>query len=364
MRLHALPVLRLAAVIVLATTLPAPCDTPFQVGIHSKPPYAIKADDGTWTGLAVVLWERIAAKAGLDFRYVEAPYEAIEPMLAEGSLDAAVGEFEVNPESEKVLDFTQPYLIASIAIAKPGEGILQQWLRGVGLVADPSFLQMLAAIIVVMLVLSILIWLAERRRGNGHFPAGPLGIGSALWFTIVTASTVGYGDKTPMTLAGRILTSIWMIIGVAVVSSFTAIIVSGMSSARQETNILQLSDLGSLECGVLKGSLAERILGDSGIRVRSFEDLETAMLEMERNAIQAVAGDRFTLTYLQREKRRNGKGMRIDIPKIDLRDAFIAIPLRASHPDYDTINQALLEVTSSLEWRTAIDAWLGPRGIP
>lgn len=358
------PVCLLALTVLLAATIPALCSEPMEVGIHQKPPYAIKEADGGWSGLAVVLWERIAARTGIEFHYVEKPFEEIEPMVANGSLDAAVGEFEVNPDSERVLDFTQPYLIASLAIAKPRQRIFDQWMHGLGLIADPAFLQLLVAILIVMLVLSVLIWLAERRRSDGPFPMGIRGVGSALWFTIVTASTVGYGDKTPSSLVGRILASIWMVIGVAVVSSFTAIIVSGMSSARQDSNALRLADLAQLDCGVLEGSMAERILKEAGIRVESFEDLQTAVTEMEDGNLHVLAGDRFSLTWLQRQQERGNARMRLEIPHIDIRDAFIAIPIRSSHPEYNTINQALLEVTSSSEWQGVIDGWLGARGLP
>src|SRR4051812_31472615 len=43
----------------------------------------------------------------------------------------------------------------------------------------------------------------------------------ALWYTIVTIATVGYGDKYPVTNAGRLLGSVVIIVGVGIFGTFT-----------------------------------------------------------------------------------------------------------------------------------------------
>jgi voltage-gated potassium channel len=44
--------------------------------------------------------------------------------------------------------------------------------------------------------------------------------GDALWWSIVTVTTVGYGDIYPVTIAGRIIASILMIIGITILGLF------------------------------------------------------------------------------------------------------------------------------------------------
>lgn len=46
----------------------------------------------------------------------------------------------------------------------------------------------------------------------------------AVWFTIVTATTVGYGDVFPTTVAGRIVAFFVFVIGIGLVGSLTAVI--------------------------------------------------------------------------------------------------------------------------------------------
>ena len=50
--------------------------------------------------------------------------------------------------------------------------------------------------------------------------------GDALWWACSTVTTVGYGDRYPVTTAGRFVAVALMVVGVAVVSSLTAVIAS------------------------------------------------------------------------------------------------------------------------------------------
>jgi len=62
--------------------------------------------------------------------------------------------------------------------------------------------------------------------------------GDALWYAIVTITTVGYGDYYPVTLAGRITAMFIMFMGVGIIGALASILASllvgGSSSAEEE----------------------------------------------------------------------------------------------------------------------------------
>jgi len=67
-----------------------------------------------------------------------------------------------------------------------------------------------------------------------HF-AENLSFADGIWWAFVTATTVGYGDISPHTLAGRIIAVILMITGIGMVGSLTSTITSFFMNHSAET---------------------------------------------------------------------------------------------------------------------------------
>ena len=58
--------------------------------------------------------------------------------------------------------------------------------------------------------------------------------GIAVWWAIVTLATVGYGDVVPTTVAGRVVGSVVIILGVTFLAFLTATVTSYFVSSDQE----------------------------------------------------------------------------------------------------------------------------------
>lgn len=86
----------------------------------------------------------------------------------------------------------------------------------------------LAAIIIF--VTSVGIYQFEHTAQPEAFPSIP----HSVWFSIVSLTAVGYGDVTPITVGGKIFTSLILIIGLAIVAIPTALIVSGLTKVKLE----------------------------------------------------------------------------------------------------------------------------------
>ena len=57
----------------------------------------------------------------------------------------------------------------------------------------------------------------------------------ALWYTIVTISTVGYGDQYPVTNAGRIVGAVIIVVGVGIFGTFTGYLANLFLSPKKRT---------------------------------------------------------------------------------------------------------------------------------
>jgi voltage-gated potassium channel len=87
------------------------------------------------------------------------------------------------------------------------------------------FVTLLSAFI-VLVTASILVLQFESTAANGNIKTG----GEALWWAIVTMTTVGYGDFYPVTTLGRIVGGFVMITGVGIIGALASILASVLVS--------------------------------------------------------------------------------------------------------------------------------------
>lgn len=63
------------------------------------------------------------------------------------------------------------------------------------------------------------------------------GFGDALWWAVTTVTTVGYGDKVPVTAAGRGVAIVLMLTGIAIFGAVTASIAAFFVETGEPTNL-------------------------------------------------------------------------------------------------------------------------------
>ncbi len=87
--------------------------------------------------------------------------------------------------------------------------------------------------ILVLTVASVLVLQFESQSPEAKILTG----GDALWYAIVTITTVGYGDYYPVTPAGRVTAMFIMFMGVGIIGALASILASllvGGSSPEEE----------------------------------------------------------------------------------------------------------------------------------
>jgi voltage-gated potassium channel len=84
-----------------------------------------------------------------------------------------------------------------------------------------SFITVMAAFL-VLVVGSVLVLQFESTAPDANITSG----GSALWWGVVTITTVGYGDTYPITLGGRLIGLLVMFAGVGIIGSLASILSS------------------------------------------------------------------------------------------------------------------------------------------
>lgn len=87
-------------------------------------------------------------------------------------------------------------------------------------------------ILLVAFIGGVAVYFVELRAGNKEFGSLP----EALWWAIVTMTTVGYGDYIPQGVAGRVLAVVIMFTGISLISYLTASIAAGSMARRLKAN--------------------------------------------------------------------------------------------------------------------------------
>ena len=90
-----------------------------------------------------------------------------------------------------------------------------------------QLLATVAGLLVVLVVAASLMYFAEKDADPQVFTSIPV----AMWWGVVTLTTVGYGDAVPVTVAGRLLAAVIALLGIGLFALPAGIISAGMLEA-------------------------------------------------------------------------------------------------------------------------------------
>jgi polar amino acid transport system substrate-binding protein len=315
------------------------------IGMRSSPPFVIIEGD-SYSGLSLDLWEEIAGNMGYSYYYK--PYNDLGNLLEAielGEVDLSINPLTVTSDRLTRFSFTQPYFISGMAIAVrthvPNHILLV--LRNL---ISGEFLTVVFLLFLVIFVFGFIIWFIERDKNSVQFEKGLKGLGHGLWWSAVTMTTVGYGDKSPTTAAGRIISVIWMFTAVIIISSFTASISASLTYNQITLNIRGLSDLKHATVGTVKNSSTSEFLSEMGIKHIKYETLEEALDELTTSQITALVYDEPLLSYLIQQRKLSDK---LELIPSGLNSVYFGFA-SANIRFIEEINPELLEIIESREW--------------
>ena len=119
---------------------------------------------------------------------------------------------------------------------------------------NPSSLKWATAASISVTVALVLIGaVAIRILDAAEYPT----FGDAIWFTLQTITTVGYGDNTPVTAIGRIVTTVVMLVSIGLITVITAIITSIFIESARKRRVESEADETAASLARIEAALAE-----------------------------------------------------------------------------------------------------------
>src|SRR6056297_3281834 len=324
------------------------------VGIRVVPPFVIEEDDGTYSGLTIALWEHIAEQTDIDFAYSERSLQGLIEGVQNGELYASAAALTITSDREELVDFTHPFYVTGLGIAVSYQPA--GFWQSLTAMFSPDFLWIVLLLLLLILFWGFLVWIFERQENSEEFGGTTAeGVGSGFWWAAVTMTTVGYGDKSPRTLGGRIVGFIWMFTAIIVISFFTASIASSLTVTQLDSRVSGPGDLPNARVGVLVNSATQTYMNQENIRVQTFDSIDDGLEAVNEEDIDAFVHDAPIIGYMIQQDYRN----QVRLLSNTFNDQYygFVVPLNSEYRN--EINQVLLDFIKSEEWNSMLRDYFG-----
>jgi len=325
------------------------------VGAIVAPPAFMKTADNRWEGFSVELWEAVAQRVGVSYEIRE--FDSLESTVKalENKEIDVIPSLAVQERLEPVMDFSQSYLKSGLSIAVPVEDSDYRWITVIKSIFSPHVLKAIGVLFLMSLIFGIIVWSFERRRNNEMFGDGFVkGIGHGLWWAMVTMTTVGYGDKAPKTMGGRIFALIWMIFSIVFIAGFTATITTQLTISELRGKVRGFNDLYNARVGCISGTEGFNFLIKKGVTVIPCKSFQEGLSAVDRKNIDAFVQDEKILNYLIKSQFPG----RLQVVGGTFNEYFVSIALQQDSPLRKQINKALLKIMKTESWNELLNRYI------
>ena len=322
------------------------------IGLKISPPFTMKDANGNFTGVSVKLWEAIAKELGVKYQFKEYNLTDLLIAIEKGDIDLCISPLTVTSERLKLFDFTQPFYTSNISIAVKGEkkSFILLLLSNIFTL---NFVKAILALIGVIFILGALFWLAERKNNPG-IAENFRGVGDGIWWAAVTMTTVGYGDKTPISPLGRFIALFWMFLSIVIISSLTASITTALTMERINTSIEKLQDLTKVKTATVEGSSTEVFFLNRGMQTDKVKTITEGLAKLENGEIDAFVYDEPILRYLIQQNELDEK---IVIIEHEFNSQYYSFSMPHNHKLRDYVNPLLIKELESVEWKGVLNKY-------
>jgi ABC-type amino acid transport substrate-binding protein len=335
------------------TAQPVAPDKTLRVTTRVLEPLVVQRGESL-SGFSIDVWNEVARRAGLKSEFVIlGSVKAMLDALENGDVQVAVAAISMTPEREQRFDFSHMYLQSGLQIMTP----IQQssWLDSIRSVSWGHVLGVIAWVALLITIVAHVMWLIERGR-NPEFPKDYLrGVGEGLWWTVVTVVTVGYGDRTPKRVLGRVVATIWMFAGIFLIAHLTATITSRLTVESLQGHINGLNDLPGKRVVTVQGTTADQYLSANGIVHLKVAQISDAYAQIEAGQADAVVYDAPVLNHYANTL---GKG-KVRMAGVVFKAEPYGIALQPGSPYRKAINQAILEIFTDGTHERLTNKWFG-----
>ena len=350
----------LISILILAgqSATAAQSEPALRVGISPFSPFVMLADSGGPTGMSIHMWQTLARHLDREFEYVECKGVGEKlKRLEEGSIDIAIGGITITEEREQTLDFSHPVYETGLDILIPK--VARSTLIGlIGSLFTGKKFFFIGSLFILLIIAGHIIWFVERssnRRSTSfhrnYFP----GVFEGMYWALITASTIGYGDKVPQRWIGRILAAIIILLFLPLFGFFIAQLSSDLTMQSLKSSINGPQDLRGKRVAVVEDTTSFHYMKSENAYLSLYGRVEEAIDAVLNAEADAVVYDAPNLLYYA-----NGEGQnRVMVVGKTFEPQNYGLALAQGNPLREKINRAILKMIESDELERIKAKWFG-----
>lgn len=318
------------------------------IGITETPPF-VEINAQGYSGLSIASWKMVNEQLQMEYEFKE--YKDLGSLLdgiENGEVDLSVNPVTVTDNRMKRMNFSQPYFISHTSVAKKKESTFLKHLKNF---FSWDFFSVIALLLFVIFIFGILVWFFERKKNPEEFGGSFKGIMQGFWWSAVTMTTVGYGDKSPQTTGGRIVGLIWMFMAVIIISSFTAGIASSLTVKSINEDITNIQDLERFKVTTVSSSSSQELL--------DLYNIESELVNSGSEGLRAILKEKSMLfvydePILKYEIQREDLGDELEILGQSLKKDYYSYAFPKNSELLEIVDPVLIKTLKSMEWASLV----------
>lgn len=349
------PIILFILLLILLLITSTQAETVLKVGLKESPPFTYKNEQGQWEGVTVSLWEKITDHLNLEYKYEEKDLQGLLEGVEKGSFDVVIGALTITSAREKRFDFSHSFYTTGLGVVtRKGDGG-KIWTTIVQLVKR-GMAKLLGLVLIILISISGLVWFfewlyvqtrpQEMERARDRW-------GETLWWSLVIM--LGYDDRHPVSLGGRIVALIWMVASLFIVSGVTAVITSALTVNELQSNIEEPKELRSTRVGTVPNSSSAEYFDRESIKYYPIQNIHTGLKAVVAEEIDAFVYDRPLLLYFVAQNYQTS----LEVLGFSFEAQNYGLAFPNESPYLEPVNQSLLNVIYEPQWQEVLNHYIG-----
>ncbi len=319
-----------------------------KVGYASAAPFILE-NNGNLEGLNVWLWKRVAKNLDMEYELIPMDFSVMLDSVRSGGIDLSINPLTITSQRSREMEFTHSFFASNATVAVAEVSRFEKFRNYIVGFFNLNFLSGLLILLFIIFLFGILGWYFEHKANPEIFRPGSKGIWDGLWWSAVTLTTVGYGDKAPVTRSGKIVALALMFGGLLFISGLTASIASSLTVDQLTNNPDGFYEFKEREVGTVANSGTEIFLSEHFFKqVKTYPTVNPGLKDLENGRIKAFLYDEPILRYaIQKDSTLD----HLELLPIKFDVQFYAFALPKTHIALEqAISQQILEIMETEEW--------------